>query len=228
MKRDLIVVNWKHVKKTMNDHMQDNECVVLAISGGVDSMVLLEVARSKLDPNHFAVAHFNHHIRDTDQEEHLVREYCETHNLICHIGHGVDLKGDENQARTQRWAFLEDIASQYNCNAIVTAHHKNDLIENFILQIMRGNHILSCPMQEKIEKNGFIRLKPFLDITKEELIKHAHYRNVQWFEDETNQNNDYTRNLVRNIIIPEMMKDRNVLTSIPKTIQSVLSLKPEK
>lgn len=202
--------------------------VVLAISGGVDSMVLLEYARSRLSKDNFIVAHFNHHIRDTDQEEILVRDYCIKHGMTYEIGHGVGLTGDENQARNQRWDFLESVAKKYHSGFIATAHHKNDLVENFILQIMRGNHILSCPMQEKIEKNGFVRLKPFLDITKEELIKHAHYRKVQWFEDETNQDNDYTRNLVRNVIIPAMMKDRNVLTSIPKTIQSVLSLSPKK
>lgn len=218
-----MTVNWKNIK---NDIVEMSP-VVVAISGGVDSMVLLDTVRRTLNPSSYIVAHFNHHIRDTNEEEYMVEAYCNKYNLTYSIGHGKNLKdmsNQENEARIQRWSFLETVASNNQIKHIMTAHHKNDLIENFIIQIMRGNDIRSCPMIKKTLKNGFVRYKPFLDVFKNDLIVSAKKHNIKWIEDETNNDTDYTRNLVRHVILPAMMQDRNVMNSIPKTIQSVLNM----
>lgn len=216
-------VNWKQIK---ND-LKQIAPVVVAISGGVDSMLLLDMVRKTLSVDEYVVAHFNHHIRETNEEEYLIADYCKKYGIVFHIGHGQnlrDMSNQENEARNQRWNFLERVAKEHKIKTIATAHHKNDLIENFIMQIMRGNDIRSCPMTKETSKNGFVRYKPFLDVFKHDLIASANRNHVKWVEDETNNDIDYTRNLVRHVILPAMMKDRNVMNSIPKTIESVRKL----
>lgn len=196
---------------------------LLAISGGIDSMVLLEFFKRKF-PDRFSVAHFNHHIRDTDIDEDHVVSYCNRNGINVVVGHGFGLKdsaSQEDAARKQRWQFLEKTAMDVNASTIVTGHHQNDHIENFILQIMRGNHISSCLMTKQNTVNGFNRYKPFLDLTKEDIIGSAKFFRVEWNEDETNSDSKYLRNFVRNEIIPKMMEDRNVIKTIPKTIKSL-------
>lgn len=214
-------MSWKSLIREINS----NTGYVLAISGGVDSMVLLDFFNRQCNTQ-FVVAYFNHHIRTTQEDEQLIKNYCYDNDITLYIGNGInlDITSQEVESRYQRWDFLERIANILNYKNIVTAHHLNDSIENFILQIMRGNKITSCTMIKNNIKNGINRYKPFLDISKDDLKKAAQKYNLKWNEDETNTDEKYLRNFIRHSIIPMMMKDRNVLKTIPKTIKSVLEL----
>lgn len=215
-------MTWKKLIKEINSETG----YVIAVSGGIDSIVLLDFFNRSCNTQ-FVAAYFNHHIRDNANDAELIKSYCFKNSIELYIGNGINLKNinsQENEARLQRWEFLERIALINNYKNIVTAHHLNDSVENFILQIMRGNKIQSCTMMIRNMINGFYRLKPFLEFTKEELKKSALKYNLSWNEDETNSDEKYLRNFIRNSILPLMMKDRNVMKTIPKTIESVIEL----
>lgn len=216
-------MSWKNLIREINS----SDGYILAVSGGVDSMCLLDFFNRTCNVS-FKVAHFNHHIRDTFIDEDIVRNYCYDNGIELIVSNGINLKEKKNQencAREQRWDFLEWCARINSYKNIVTAHHQNDAIENFILQIMRGNNIKSCTMKKNNVVNGINRFKPFLEFKKDDLIKSVKKFKVKWNEDETNSDENMLRNYVRHTIIPAMMLDRNVMKTIPKTIQSVLELK---
>lgn len=218
-------MSWSKLIKEINS----DTGYILAVSGGIDSMVLLDFF-NRCCKTQIKVVHFNHHIRNTNDDENIVRSYCYDNDLELYICHGTNLKNiknQENEARHQRWIFFEKIAKLFNYKYIVTAHHLNDSVENFILQIMRGNNITSCTMKKHNTVNGVIRYKPFLDFDKNTLLQSAKRYGVTWNDDITNFDETYLRNYIRHSIIPMMMKDRNVLKTIPKTIKSVLSLTGE-
>lgn len=219
-------INWTNIRDIIRHHSQK---FVIATSGGVDSMLLLDscVRGFRCNPN-FAVAHFNHHIRDDSNEDAaLVKSICAHHNIPFYYGETFDLKDGGNiemRARTLRWAFLEQTAHNIGADAVLTGHHLNDYVENYLMGNIRGLHIRSCIMPQVHQKNGITRIKPFLhDLSKEKIYDIARHRKLQWREDSTNKDNDNLRNMVRNVIIPEMEKSHNVLKSIPNTIKSLLA-----
>lgn len=216
-------MNWTKIKNEITDI---SDKFIIAVSGGVDSMFLLDFVKKGFDKNNFAVAHFNHKIRDnSDEDENLVRKICEENNIKYFVGYGKNLRDISNQecvAREQRWNFLEHTASSNGYDMVLTAHHLNDYVENYLIGTIRGIDIISCIMPQKHVSNGIIRYKPFLkDFKKEDIIKIAKKRNLQWNDDETNNDVLYLRNRVRNNIIPEMMKSHNVLATIPNVIKSI-------
>lgn len=215
-------VNYKEIISSVQNI---NEKFNIAVSGGVDSMLLLDIFRQGVNSNNFNVLHFNHKIRsDSDNDEQIVLNYCKKHSINCVVGCGNNLKGKnlEMRAREQRWNFLENFSKGFT-NLIITAHHLNDYVENYIIGNIRGNTVKGCIMPQKtITENGFIRFKPLLKIlSKEDIYKMAKKRGIIWNEDSTNMDNDILRNNVRNVIIPEMMKSHNVLKTIPKIIKEM-------
>lgn len=219
--------NWT---KKIKEIKELDATFLLAISGGVDSMAILDFFNRILPSTHFQVAHFVHGIRDENLEEPMIYEWCKKRNIDMFVGHGVNLKNATNleaKAREQRWSFLEKIASENNHKIIVTAHHKNDLVENFLVQTMRGMPIESTLMSKFVEKNNFIRYKPFLDTEKSVLKLSAERHNIPWIEDYTNADTHHDRNFIRNQILPQMMERRNVLKTIANTIESIRKIVPE-
>ena len=114
---------------------------ILAVSGGVDSMVLLDLA-SKLSTNDytFIVAHFDHGIRgDSALDAQLVQQQAANYGYECVIGKGsLGKQASEEKARKARYVFLRLILKQYNADSIVTAHHVDDLVETMLLHLQRG------------------------------------------------------------------------------------------
>lgn len=213
-------INYKKIISSIKDI---SNTFSIGVSGGVDSIVLLDILR-KNDFN-IQVLHFNHKIRNnSDEDEKLVINYCEKHSLVYKIGYGKNLCGSnlEMKAREQRWNFLENASKDFS-KLIITAHHLNDLVENYIIGTIRGNNLKGCVMPQKtITENGFIRFKPMLkDVLKEQIYDTANKRNLHWNEDLTNKDNNILRNRVRNIIIPEMLKSHNVYKTIPNLIEEI-------
>lgn len=211
--------SWKKLRNEINGN--DSTGYLLAISGGVDSMLLLDFFRRQ-SAIPFHVAHFDHHIRESSHEDaSIVREYCDEHLLPFSFGHGEglsDIKNQECQARIQRWAFLNKTAIEYGCSHVVTAHHLNDQIENIFLRLIRGNPHSNLLMQKFAEIDGIVRYKPLLDVPKEEIVKTAKRMRVRWIEDDTNGDTSYDRNWMRQIIIPQLMERRNLIKSMANGI----------
>lgn len=167
---------------------------ILAVSGGVDSMVLLDLLRKKPELD-LVVAHFDHGIRDnsyTDAE--LVKKTARGYGLEFELGEGKLGKGtSEETARDARYKFLEKIKTKYKADGIITAHQQDDVIETALINILRGTSpmgIIAITANKKLTR-------PLLSVSKAEILKYAKANKLIWHEDETNADTKYLRNYIR-------------------------------
>jgi tRNA(Ile)-lysidine synthase len=174
---------------------------VVAVSGGVDSVALLDML-VKLPRVQIVVAHVDHGIReDSDQDRKFVEHLANGYHLPffyseAHLGAAAS----EELARKVRYDFLNKINEQTNSKAIITAHHQDDLLETIILNILRGTKrkgITALKNREGI-------LRPLLEIPKIELYDYAKKHNLSWREDSTNLDTKYSRNWIRHKVIPRL------------------------
>ncbi|HRX29495.1 MAG TPA: tRNA lysidine(34) synthetase TilS [Saprospiraceae bacterium] len=186
--------------------------LLCAVSGGIDSMVLLHL----LTHHHFniGVAHINHHKRgkESDLDEVLVSAYCKEHGLPFYQ-YSLPIpekKGNfQKYARTQRYEWLRTVAKENNYRYILTAHHLDDVLETMLMNQMRGSGLHGLLSLKA--KNLDIR-RPLLCFDKQEIVDYARLYNVPYREDSSNLQNDYERNKVRNLLIPLMhqVEERSV------------------
>ena len=174
---------------------------IVAVSGGVDSMVMLDMLRHRHDLE-LVVVHLNHGIRtDADEDEMLVAEYARTYHLRyisarLHLGSSAS----EATARTARYDFLQQCRKKEDARAIIAAHHQDDLLETALLAIIRGTGwrgLAPFTVQKDI-------LRPLLHLSKNDLIGYARAHNVPWREDSTNTDESYLRNYIRHTLIPTL------------------------
>lgn len=174
---------------------------VVAVSGGVDSMVLLDILAKNRQLN-LIVAHFNHGIRkDSHVDEVLVKKICDNRDLVFVSGQGnLGKDASEEKARDARYAFLSKVLKDHNAKAIITAHHQDDLIETSIINLLRGtNRRGLTALQNKDDI-----LRPLLLYPKVALVEYAKSNHLQWREDSTNKDKKYLRNFVRLEIVSKM------------------------
>lgn len=173
---------------------------IIAVSGGVDSMVLLDVLRRQPDVS-LIVAHCNHGLRDDARYvESLVKKVAESYGLPF-VAVKLDLKNaSEATARTARYAFLRACLKKFKANAIITAHHQDDLIETAIINILRGTGWRG--LAPFARPSDIVR--PLLHVPKKTLLDYAKINNIAWREDITNTDQRYLRNYVRHTLVPTM------------------------
>lgn len=182
---------------------------LLAISGGVDSMVLLDQYRqARL---HIEVAHVNYGFRgdESDAEMELVNAYCQRHNIPIHIlnkkGYAdLEVAAEKNLqiwARQVRYDYFNQLKSQFEYDYIVTAHHADDQVETVLMNFSKGTGIKGLRGIKDIQGNI---LRPLLKYTKDELIQYAASHQIPYLNDSSNASNDYLRNFFRNEIIPQI------------------------
>lgn len=193
--------------------------ILVAVSGGVDSMVLLDLLRELVDE--VAVAHCNFQLRgsDSEQDEQLVDSYCTRHQLTCHIKR-FDTKlfkqSTQMAARTLRYDWFEELCSSNGYDIVLTAHHADDNIETLLMNIIRGTGIEGLAAIP--EQNGRI-IRPLLPFYKSEIVNYAQAKEIPWREDHSNQSDDYLRNAMRHHVIPELAKlHPKALENTSKTI----------
>ncbi|ACU06871.1 tRNA(Ile)-lysidine synthetase [Flavobacteriaceae bacterium 3519-10] len=194
---------------------------LLAVSGGVDSMVLLYLfSHSNLE---FEVAHVNYRLRgvDSDADQRIVEEFCAKHHLTLHVYEVGDHDGKPANsvqlwARELRYGFFRKIQIQSDLQYIVTAHHLNDQLETFIINLSRAsglNGLSGIPSNE----NGILR--PLLNFTKNDIYDFAAQRSIQFGEDVSNSKNDYLRNFIRNEIAHRLLEtNTGFLPNFSRTI----------
>ena len=174
---------------------------IVAVSGGVDSVVLLDLL-SKLPDINLVVAHFDHGIRDDSSDDaRFVEELAHKYQLPFETER-VELGTDASEAtaRNHRYRFLQKTAQKYKANALITAHHQDDVIETSIINIIRGTGRSGLSSLTSTNE----RMRPLLHIPKKELIAYAHEQHLTWREDSTNANPKYLRNSVRQNIVAKM------------------------
>ena len=175
---------------------------ILAISGGVDSMTLLDLVFNQFSKNtqfNFVVAHFDHGIRpDSIIDRQLVESVSKKYGFKFKFKRlELGINTSEAKAREERYRFLFEQLDKYQASAILTAHHKDDLIETAVFNVLRGTGrkgLTSLGNQTMI-------LRPLLKFSKAQIISYATKNNLNWREDSTNQDLKYSRNLIRQTLI---------------------------
>jgi tRNA(Ile)-lysidine synthetase-like protein len=178
---------------------------VLAVSGGVDSMVLLDLL-SNLDGVELVAAHFNHGIRpDSIEDERLVAAAAKDKGLPFEAGRGqLGAGASEAVARKARYGFLTEVKTKHGTRAIITAHHQDDLIETALINLLRGTGRRGLVA---ISDNQAV-MRPLLNYPKSEIISYAKKNKLKWREDPTNASPDYLRNHIRRNLMPKMTTDQ--------------------
>ena len=177
----------------------------LAVSGGVDSMVMLHKFASTLPRPNFFVVTVNHNIRAEAQADcDFVRDYCKTLNTECRIinidvpAYSVAHKlSEETAARILRYNAFNDLACDYVC----LAHHLNDNAETVLMHILRGSGARGAT-GIRVQNGKYVR--PLLDMTRQQIEQYATEHNVPYVHDKTNDETKYTRNFIRKNILPKL------------------------
>ena len=173
---------------------------IIAGSGGVDSMVLLDILRQKKGVN-LIVAHYDHGIRpESAIDRQLVAQVASQHGLSFVYDNGsLGAGASEDKARIARYKFLESVKVASGARAIVTAHHLDDAMETAILQILRGTGRRG--LSSLASNNDIVR--PLLLRSKADILAYANANGIVWNEDSTNKDTVYARNKVRHDIVPK-------------------------
>ena len=200
----------KTLKKDL--HFQKNDTIILAVSGGVDSMVLLDVMVHLLSPSQIIVAHVNHKKRlASDEEYKRIKEIAHRYKCIFegYIYHHKSKNNFQAEARKARYNFFYGLAQKHHASYILTAHHLDDQIETIFMRMTRGSSFSGYSgMKREIKRRNFKILRPLLNTPKQSLYDYAKTQNLTFFEDASNEEDTYTRNRFRKQIIP-LLKEEN-------------------
>lgn len=219
----MIEIVKKHLAQT--PQWKYAQRVVLAVSGGVDSMVLLHIlllindTLPKQQQKEIFIAHFNHHLReDSDLDEDLVRQYAKAHDLTYFIGHWEEpaTSDVEASAREARYQFLMNVVEKVDADTLMTGHHANDLAETMLMRLVRGTSLrglggIRSEYYRAINDGAHQRtvsvqiLRPLISSTKEAIYQFAEEHGIEYREDYTNASDEYTRNRIRQGWMPELM-----------------------
>ena len=193
------------------------ESFLLAVSGGVDSMVLLAsffLLQKKFPTLQFSVVHIHHHLREeSDEEEVMIRKYCEERKISLEVYHwekAINQKvGIEEKARKFRYQKLEGAMKKQKVSYVVVAHHADDQAETVLMKLTRGSTLEGIAGMKPIRpfSKGYL-IRPFLMVDKKELYEYASIHQIPYREDASNQSLEYTRNRFRQKIIP-LFKQEN-------------------
>ncbi|MBT8237836.1 MAG: tRNA lysidine(34) synthetase TilS [Croceitalea sp.] len=210
-----------HINKNFPFLLKAN--LLVACSGGLDSVVLAHLCQ-KLKVN-FALAHCNYRLRATESDEdqvfvkNLAEKYkCSFHEISFDTKAEVKKSGGSTQmvARELRYTWFEQLAKDHQYEYVLTAHHADDNLETFIINLSRGTGIDG--LKGIPEVNEHI-LRPLLPFTRQELLKFAGKEKLKWREDSSNQETKYLRNNIRHHIVPELKK---LHSSFDKNFQMTL------
>lgn len=200
------------------NHMTDRgDSVLAAVSGGADSvclLLLLHEMAAELGIKVFAF-HMNHGIRgaEADRDERFVMELCERLNIPLTVAHEKveeyaaerGLSGEE-AGRILRYHHLGETAEKYQCAKIAVAHHEDDDAETVLLNLFRGSGLAGLSGIRPVRENI---IRPLLCVSRKEIEEYLNEQELSWCEDSTNKENDYTRNKIRNELLPWVTENIN-------------------
>lgn len=192
-------------------NIKNNDYIVVGVSGGSDSVALLDLLLNSIDHSKIVVAHVNHHVRiESDIEEEYLKNFCLERNIIFETTKFLEYKENnfENEARKRRYKFYENLLLKYNSKFLFLAHHGDDLIETVMMKIVRGSNLTGYSgIKEITNKKNYFIIRPLLKFTKEDIITYNKENNLVYFNDRTNEDTNYTRNRYRKTILPLLKKE---------------------
>ena len=204
----------KKVIEFLKKTIDKNTSLVVACSGGPDSMCLLDLVtklKDELNLN-IIVAHVNHKLRSESEEEaKMVENYSTENNLIFELLEITDyINGNfsEEDARKRRYKFFNEVIEKYHATVLLTAHHGDDLIETILMRLTRGSNLSGYIGIKEISQNeNYKTLRPLLSVTKDEIINYLKENNVPYRLDKTNKELKHTRNRYRHVVLPFLKKE---------------------
>ena len=188
--------------------IKDGDFLVFACSYGPDSMALFKSLlelRKKYDIV-LVCAHVNHDKRrESAKEKEDLEAFCKENNVIFEYMK-IDRYGDDNfhnEARNIRYQFFDEVVKKYNAKYLLTAHHGDDLMETILMRIARGSTLRGYSGFRKLVKmDGYYIYRPFIGLTKDELLDYCHKNRVPYAIDKSNFSDVYTRNRYRKEVLP--------------------------
>ena len=194
--------------KTLIDNKKPH--FLLAVSGGIDSMVLLNFFQKNHESFTFSVAHINHNYHsDSKKMENLVKNQCDKMNSDLII-ENIFLKevnsNIESNFRKMRYSKLEEIRKRIKADFILTAHHADDQVETILMKILNSSGVEGLQGLRKLNQNI---IRPMFNISKREISDYASFNNVKFIDDPTNCDDLFTRNFLRMNVIPQLKKIKN-------------------
>lgn len=199
------------IKRFIDNHqlIEKNDKILLAVSGGPDSMALLHIMSDLQEKLQFkiGVAHLNHQLRpEAEAEQQYLKEYCQAHNIVFYC-RSVDVlaharrekKSLEEAGRDQRYQFFRELLHQFNWDKLATAHHKDDRAETVLLHLLRGSGVKG--LRSIMPVSGPL-IRPLLVVSKKEILSYLDLNAVNYFIDESNYDLNYLRNRVRHELLP--------------------------
>ena len=196
--------------------IESGDRLVLGVSGGPDSLSMLQILYELKNELNFdiCVAHINHSLRDAaDEEEQFVKDSCEKLGIVFY-SLKVDVKkeaeaqkqGTEEVGRNIRYKFFDEVAHKTNSNKIAIAHNKNDVAETIIMNLLRGSGIKGL---KGIDPKNEQYIRPLIECSREEIEKYCSDNKLDPRIDQSNFDNTYTRNRIRNVVIPYIKEEFN-------------------
>lgn len=197
---------------------KETDHIVLAVSTGVDSMCLLHRLLFELPHTYrkLTCLHVNHGLRQASQEEEqFIKDYCAQYSISCYIKH-LDLsdlvaqgKSIQADARYKRYEWFDIMMHDLEADVLVTAHHLNDQLETIFYRVFTGRSTRnSLGIADTAWRHNYKICRPLLDTFKDNIRAYQQSHYVPYYEDHSNHDNKYTRNDIRNRILP--MIDNNV------------------
>lgn len=200
--------------------IENGDKLVLGVSGGPDSIAMLNILNEikmdeKIDLNfNIVVAHINHMIREeAADDEKFVKDFCKKKNIEFYAK-SIDVQklantnkiGTEEAGRNVRYKFFNEVLKKTNSNKVAIAHNKNDKAETIIMNFMRGSGISGLKgIEERREKY----IRPLIECERIEIERYCDEQKLNPRIDKTNFENEYTRNKIRNVVIPYVKKEFN-------------------
>ena len=198
--------------------IENGDKLVLGVSGGPDSICMLNIlnniSKEKLIDFEIVVCHINHGLRENaNLDEEYVKDFCKKISVQCFVKHAdvkkeaeAQKRGLEETGRIVRYDFFDEIALKTNSNKIAIAHNSNDRAETIIMNILRGSGPAGLI---GIEAQNGKYIRPLIATKREEIESYLEEQNIIARHDESNDENIYTRNKIRNIVIPFVKNEFN-------------------
>ena len=203
----------KEVNNFLAEIINEDDKIVIACSGGPDSMALLSLVCNLRNEKKFDIicAHVNHNKREESLSEALmVEEYCKKNNIIFESTKfkNYDKGNFEAIARKKRYEFFEQVLKKYHTKKLFTAHHGDDLAETILMRIARGSTLKGYSGFTKFNNSEWYELyRPLIFVTKKALLDYVDKNNIPYAIDKSNSDEKYTRNRFRNLILPDLKRE---------------------
>lgn len=204
------------VLSTLKHYIRKTDTIIAGISGGPDSVFLLHFLKQL--PNKIIVAHINHQLRKNSQKDSVfVKTISPNFQLKTVNIQKIARKskqGLEETGRKIRYQFFQQLAKRYKAKYILTAHHADDNLETVILNFTRGAGLQGLCGMAELEGN---LLRPLLNISKSQIIDYLKFNRILFRKDESNKDIKFSRNFIRQAIIPKLKKlNPNIIETTAK------------